>query len=210
MWVTVFLTRCFLQLTAGVKLTDYCWAERPSYKSLECGVWNPQKHYSLQRRIQDTVAYYWTLSTWPWYTNNENYHTNTLVLLYWASDYIKSLPMCYLIQYWEQRCPKDHPMARVQLVVILLCISKCFPLYSQLALWQIFPQEGQVQLFPLWKKDNWITVKWCCLRESRPLTSCLITSLKVSLLNLPCGVGIHSVVTLTEGPVRVPNPSSED
>jgi len=100
-------------------------------------------------------------------------------------------------------------MAWVQLVVTLLCISKGF-LYSQLALWQIAPQEGQVQLFPLWKKDYWITVKRCCLRESRPLTSCLITSLKVSLLNTPCGAGIHSVVLFTEGPVRVQNPALEN
>lgn len=32
----------------------------------------------------------------------------------------------------------------------------------------------------------------------------------MSLLNTPCGAGIHSVVLFTEGPVRVQNPALEN
>lgn len=120
--------------------------------------------------------------------------------------FVKGLPMYYLVQRWEQWLPRNHPMAPVQLVFILLCISKCFPLNSQLALWQTVPQEGQVQLFPLWKKDNWSTVKGCCLRESRPLTS-LFNNIFVELTPW----GWHSFSDHTHwGPIEGTKPSLKE
>ena len=141
MSVIVLLTRDFLQLTAGVKITDYCWAERPSYESLECGVWDPLKHYALQRRIQDKVAFYRTLNTWPWYNNNGNYHTNTLVLLYPALRVYKEFSHVVSKPMLRAMIPKRPPNGMSPVGCYITLHFKGFPLFST-SLWQIAPQEG--------------------------------------------------------------------
>lgn len=130
MSVTVFLTRDFLQLTAGVKITDYCWAETPSYESLECGVWNPLKHYSLQRKIQDKVTYCRTLNPWPWYNNNGNYHTNTLVLLYSALRVYKKFTCVVSNPMLKAMIPKRPPNGISPVGCYITLHFKGFPLFS--------------------------------------------------------------------------------